>query len=465
MPIYTVSQISEAIKKTLEGSFSSLEIRGEISNLRLQSSGHYYFTLKDESSQLSCALFKADAFKLKTKIKDGDQIVASGNLSVFAPKGTYQLIVKQITHQGLGDLLAKLEALKQKFRQMGYFDQALKKPLPKYPKTIGVVTSPTGAVIQDIIHTLSRRHKGFKLLLVPTKVQGEGAASEISKAIDFLNKYNLCDVMIVGRGGGSLEDLFCFNDEKVVESIHKSHIPVISAVGHETDFTLCDFVADVRAPTPTAAAEMAIFDISEFMKQIHLRQDAIGKLFIKKLTQETKLLEQIKKRPELSSPSVLLQKFYFLLERLQSKFHHSSEQIIEKNKANLNAKKLKLLSLNPENQLKQKQASLKELFAQLHFCLRKTKDSSNYKLENIQNNLSAKFTSFIHEKKAKLELTSQLLNSINPENVLNKGYAILQSADETKVFTSIYQLDETKDTRLKMKDGSCIIKIKQKSLI
>jgi exodeoxyribonuclease VII large subunit len=465
MPIYTVSQISDAIKKTLEGSFSSLQIRGEISNLRLQSSGHYYFTLKDENSQLSCALFRGDAMRLKTKIKDGDQIVASGSLSVFAPKGTYQLIVKEITHQGLGELLAKLEALKQKFKQMGYFDPTLKKALPKFPKTIGVVTSPTGAVIQDIIQTLSRRHKGFKLLLVPTKVQGEGASDEISMAIDFLNKKRLCDVMIVGRGGGSLEDLFCFNDEKVVEAIYKSEIPVISAVGHETDFTLCDFVADIRAPTPTAAAEMVLFDLHEFMKQIYAKEDAISKLFSRKLSQEKKLLEQIKKRPELSSPSILLQGFYYSIDKLESRLSQILNLFIEKQKVQLHSKKMKLVSISPENQLKEKKAKLQEIKSSLSFSLSKIKDASSYKLKKTQDSLSVKFEAALKEKKQKLDLTAKLLYSINPENVLNKGYAILQSVDESQVFTSIFDLDETRDTRLKMKDGSCVVKIKQKSLI
>lgn len=464
MPIYTVSQISDAIKKTLEGSFSYLQIRGEISNLRLQSSGHYYFTLKDEQAQLSCALFKGDALRLKVSLKDGDQIVASGSLSVFTPKGSYQLIVKDVIHQGVGDLLAKLEALKQKFKQMGYFDPSLKKALPQFPKTIGVVTSPTGAVIQDIIHTLCRRHKGFKLLLVPTKVQGEGASSEIAMAIDCLNKYHLCDVMIVGRGGGSLEDLFCFNDEKVVEAVYRSHIPVISAVGHETDFTLCDFVADLRAPTPTAAAEMALFDIHDYIKQIHAKQDAIIKLFIKKLTQEKTLLAQIKKRPELSSPSVLLQRFYFSLDKLSAKLNQNFV-FIEKNKGLLSLKKIKLLSLSPDKQLKEKKSKLQEIKSLLVFLLSKAKDNASYELQKKQEALNVNLSAFLKEKKQKLDLTTQLLYSINPENVLNKGYAILQSPDEAHVFTSIYDLDESQDLKLKMKDGSCIINIKQKSLL
>ena len=465
MPIYTVSQISDAIKKTLEGSFATLQIRGEVSNLRIQSSGHYYFTLKDENAQLSCALFRGDATRLKTTIKDGDQIVASGSISVFAPKGTYQLIVKEITHQGLGELLARLEALKQKFKQMGYFDPSLKKPLPKFPKTIGVVTSPTGAVIQDIIQTLSRRHKGFKLLLVPTKVQGEGASTEIAMAIDFLNKYNLCDVMIVGRGGGSLEDLFCFNDEKVVEAIHRSHIPVISAVGHETDFTLCDFVADVRAPTPTAAAEMVLFNVHEFMKQLHIRHDAIQKLFHKKLMQEKRLLEQVKKRPEFSSPSLMLQGFYFSLDRVQTKLQQLASLKIEKYRSSLESKKMALKSLSPENQLNDKRAKIAQLKRSLSYLLEKNKDTQKHKMLNLKQALIGKWEVLLSHKKQKLQLTTQLLQSLNPQNVLNKGYAILQSNDEKVVFTSVYDLKEDQDLRLKLKDGSCQVKVKQKSLI
>jgi len=365
MPIYTVSQISEAIKKTLEGSFPTLQIRGEISNLRFQSSGHYYFTLKDELAQLSCALFRMDAARLKKPLKDGDMVTASGSLSVFPPKGGYQLIVKSIETEGLGDLLLKFEALKKKYQQMGYFDASLKKPLPRFPKRIGIITSPTGAVIQDMVQTLKRRYKGFKVLLAPTKVQGEGASLEIVSSLKFLNQNDLCDVIIVARGGGSLEDLNCFNAEEVIEAIHQSHIPVISAVGHETDFTLCDFVADLRAPTPTAAAEMVLPESSLVIQKIHQIHDAIKKLFLKRLSMQKQLFDQMKKRPELNSSSSLLKTYYLHLDRLESKLIPYFKENLQKQKQLLLVKKAHLEKLSPVNQLKIKRLQLEELSLKL----------------------------------------------------------------------------------------------------
>jgi len=465
MPIYTVSQISDAIKKTLEGSFSTLQIRGEISNLRLQSSGHYYFTLKDDASALSCALFRGDAQRLKKNLKDGDQIVAMGNLSVFAPKGSYQLIVKDIEHHGLGDLLTKLEALKQAYKEKGYFEVSLKKALPKFPKTIGVITSPTGAVIQDIIQTLSRRHKGFKLLLIPTKVQGEGAAEEISSALKAMNQFNLCDVIICGRGGGSLEDLWCFNEACVVEAIHQSKIPVISAVGHETDFTLADFVADVRAPTPTAAAEMALFDSGEFLLHIKSRFDAIKKLFFRRLQADQTVLNQLKKRPEFINPAMILQGFYFSFDKLISRLENHGISHIGHLKRILEQKKTLLQSLKPEKQLSVKKSQMDQ-FKQSFLHLRQNfiKDKQ-YSLKNLKLGLKQAMQLHIKDTQAKLKQTAQLLESIHPDNVLKKGYAILTSIDGQTPYTSVYDIQENQDAYLKLKDGSVVIKIKEKSLI
>jgi exodeoxyribonuclease VII large subunit len=264
----TVTQLTAAIKRHLEHRFASLEVQGEISNFKEQASGHLYFTLKDASSQISAVFFKGNARGLTRLPKDGDQVIVKGELSVYPPRGNYQLLVRELAFAGVGELLLRFHALKQQVEQRGWSDPARKRKLPPFPRTIGVVTSPTGAVIQDILHVLSRRLSGFHLILNPVSVQGTGAAQEIAAAIEQFNRYKLADVLIVGRGGGSLEDLWAFNEESVARAIYTSEIPVISAVGHETDFSIADFVADVRAPTPSAAAEIVMKETAQHLDSL-----------------------------------------------------------------------------------------------------------------------------------------------------------------------------------------------------
>ena len=256
--VLTVSQITEYIKEILETSFHTIIIEGEISNWRPSSAGHIYFTLKDNTSQIKAVLFRGNAFHLTFRPKDGDKVRCTGSLSVYGPQGAYQIIVSKMEPVGAGNILQMLEERKRKLAAEGLFDENRKKALPKYPKKIGVVTSPTGAAIKDILQITKRRNKGIDVVILPAIVQGDGAASTIVKMIQIANFYELCDVLIVGRGGGSLEDLLPFSEESVVRAVAESEIPVISAVGHEIDWALCDFAADVRAATPSAAAELAV---------------------------------------------------------------------------------------------------------------------------------------------------------------------------------------------------------------
>ena len=256
--VLTVSQITEYIKEILETSFHTITIEGEISNWRPSSAGHIYFTLKDNTSQIKAVLFRGNAFHLTFRPKDGDKVRCTGSLSVYGPQGTYQIIVSKMEPVGAGNILQMLEERKRKLAAEGLFDENRKKALPKYPKKIGVVTSPTGAAIKDILQITKRRNKGIDVVILPAIVQGEAAASTIVKMIQIANFYELCDVLIVGRGGGSLEDLLPFSEESVIRAVAESEIPVISAVGHEIDWALCDFAADVRAATPSAAAELAV---------------------------------------------------------------------------------------------------------------------------------------------------------------------------------------------------------------
>ena len=258
LPVFSVSQITSLIKEILETSFRTITIEGEISNWRPSSSGHIYFTLKDNISQIKAVIFRSAAYKLSFNPKDGDKVRCTGNLTVYAAQGNYQIVISKMEPVGAGNILQMLEERKRKLAQEGLFDSEKKRPLPLFPKTIGVVTSPTGAAIRDILNIAKRRNPKINIIVLPAIVQGEGAAQTIIKMIEIANFYKLCDILIVGRGGGSLEDLLPFSEENVVRAVSSSKIPVISAVGHEIDWALCDYAADFRAPTPSAAAEMAI---------------------------------------------------------------------------------------------------------------------------------------------------------------------------------------------------------------
>ncbi len=266
--VYTVSQITQLVKLTLEDAFPRLWVEGEVSNFHRHPSGHVYFTLKDDKSQLRAVLFRSDASLIKFELKDGLQILCRGRLNIYEPRGEYQLVADKAEPKGKGALQLAFEQLKDKLKAEGLFDPKFKKKLPLLPKTIGLVTSPSGAAVHDILRTLDRRFAPLRILLYPVKVQGAGAAEEIVEAIDYFGARKDVDVLIVGRGGGSIEDLWAFNEEKVARAIFRCPLPVISAVGHEVDFTIADFVADVRAATPTAAAELVIDTEESFRERI-----------------------------------------------------------------------------------------------------------------------------------------------------------------------------------------------------
>jgi exodeoxyribonuclease VII large subunit len=266
--IYTVTGITAEVKTTLESEFSDIFVEGEISNFTAASSGHLYFVLKDKGAQLKCVCFRSRARFFRFKVEDGLQVIAGGSLGIYEPRGEYQLYVESMEPKGLGSLQLAFERLKLRLQEEGLFAPEHKKPLPLLPRCIGIVTSPTGAAIQDILRILRRRHESVQVLIYPAKVQGDGAAQEIAAGIRALNTIAEVDVLIVGRGGGSLEDLWAFNEEAVARAIFDSRVPVISAVGHEIDFTIADFVADLRAPTPSAAAEIVVAQKNEMIAQV-----------------------------------------------------------------------------------------------------------------------------------------------------------------------------------------------------
>ena len=300
----SVSELNSYIKKKFENDeyLENVLIKGEISNFKNHYTGHMYFTLKDENSLIKCIMFKSYAQRLDFMPKDGMKVFLVGSVSVFERDGVYQIYAKAMQEDGVGILYKKYEELKQRLQLEGYFDESHKQKIPKMPKTVGVLTSQTGSVIRDIINVSTRRNPKVVIRLLPVPVQGEGAAEKIAEGIRFMNKNKMADVLILARGGGSLEDLWPFNEEIVAHAIYNSEIPIISAVGHETDFSISDFVADLRAPTPSAAAELAVPDIYEIKQKINtyqnrLRLSLIKKVEIMKLRYEKCMTSRVFKEP------------------------------------------------------------------------------------------------------------------------------------------------------------------------
>ncbi len=316
--IYTVSQLNRAVRDFLEQSFLPLWITGEISNFACPSSGHWYFSLKDAGASVRCAMFAGKNRGLGFKPENGMQIMLKARVSLYEGRGEFQLIAEQMEPAGDGLLQKKFEALKQKLNAEGLFAQEHKKPLPDFPKTIGVVTSPTGAAIRDIITVLNRRFPAIHIIIYPASVQGTQASSEITRAIEIANERNECDVLIVGRGGGSLEDLWPFNEENVARAIFTSRLPVVSAVGHEIDFTISDFVADVRAATPSAAAELVSPDQQSLLHTLARFAERLRHP-LQKLREQMQLLDDLEQR--------LIRAIKNILERVQQRLMHDARTL------------------------------------------------------------------------------------------------------------------------------------------
>lgn len=343
--IYTVSELTRKIKTVLEETFPTLWVEGEVSNLSRPTSGHIYFSLKDESSVLKAVLFKNANKDLKFQLKNGMQVVCFGKIDVYAPQGQHQIKVFKIEPKGVGALQLAFEQLKERLAKEGLFDQEHKKPLPFLPQRIGVVTSPTGAAIRDILQVLKRRFANLEVILNPVRVQGEGASLEIAQAIDEFNRYGRVDVLIVGRGGGSLEDLWAFNEEVVARAIFRSRIPVISAVGHEIDYTISDFVADLRAPTPSAAAEQVITQKQELLDRI----DNFSSRARIAVFNQIELLQHKLKRYVFRDPSDLIQQYQQRIDELISTLDLKVRHLGEIYRERYNALIGKLQALSPLN--------------------------------------------------------------------------------------------------------------------
>lgn len=328
--IATVSQLNGFIKKTFEANpvFSDIWIKGEISNFKKHYSGHIYLTLKDEGGVLKAVMFKSSAYSLSFTPSDGMKVIARGRVSVYEASGAYQLYISEMLPDGVGELYIAYEKLKKKLEAEGLFDEEHKKPIPKYPSSVGVVTASTGAAVRDIINVMTRRYPYAEIIVYPAQVQGAGAAESIVKGIEYFNREKICDTIIVGRGGGSIEDLWAFNEEMVAYAIYNSEIPIISAVGHEVDFTISDFVADLRAPTPSAAAELAVPSQTELMRKIEDLEYAIKTLLVSNLKNKKLKLNSIK----LISPQDIIENYFLRLDASTKEIINGMEKVISINK-------------------------------------------------------------------------------------------------------------------------------------
>lgn len=345
----SVTQLTGYIKLLLDRDeiLSQTCVRGELSNYKIHSSGHHYFTLKDEGAVISCVLFRSDAMRLRFRPESGMKVILTGRVSLFPRSGQYQLYVSHMQPDGAGDLAVAFEQLKQKLQAQGLFDAAHKKPLPRYPERVALVTSPTGAAVRDMIRILGRRWPLASVLVCPVRVQGEGAAEEIAAMLELVDAAEMADVIITGRGGGSLEDLWAFNEEIVARAIYRCKTPVISAVGHEPDVTIADFAADVRAATPSNGAELAVCDRTELRALLEQQARRMEKAQERRLELLRQRLRRLSERPVLRSPEGSLQQKELLLELLRQRLERAAAAAVEKRQRQFAALSGRLDALSP----------------------------------------------------------------------------------------------------------------------
>lgn len=330
----SVTEVNQYIKQMLEQDqiLSQVSVRGELSNYKMHSSGHHYFTLKDDGAVISAVMFRGDASKLRFRPENGMKVILSGRVSLFPKSGQYQIYVRDMQPDGVGALYIAFEQLKQKLHAEGLFDPAKKKPIPKYPGRIALVTSPTGAAVRDMIRILRQRYPLAKVLVCPVKVQGDGAAEEIAAMLDYVNAHALADVIITGRGGGSMEDLWAFNEEVLARAVYRSEIPVISAVGHEPDVTICDYVADLRAATPSNAAELAVVNSAELQVRLHNVTARMTQSVLADIQHKRQHLRLLAEKKIMQSPYEYLSERRMLLTMLQHRLEGSQRGLLQKKK-------------------------------------------------------------------------------------------------------------------------------------
>lgn len=436
----TVSALTKYIKTKLEGDkhLSNVLIKGELSNFKRHSRGHFYFTLKDEGASINCIMFSRDTTSINFEPKEGDRVLIEGRISVYEPSGSYSIQVRKLTLDGIGELYLKYEKLKKDLEQKGYFSESHKKPIPKFPQKIGVITSSTGAVIEDIKHTVSRRYLLAEIHLYPAAVQGPGSSESVRDQIILANKKNEVDVLIVGRGGGSIEDLWGFNELPTIEAIYHSKIPVITAIGHETDYTLSDFVGDLRAPTPTAAAEMATPNKVDLLERIKDHKRSLKRSLDSYLERQKTTLVYLDQRLEALSPTAKLNLLKNDLSRLDNDLEKQMIVI-------LSDRKMSVLRLTER---------IKNPLERIHYL--KEKQSL------LDKQLKQFMQTIYHFKYSNFESLTKELNALSPLRLMEKGYAIIKR--DQRVLTKIADVRLKDEIEIELKDGYVYTEVKRKKV-
>ncbi len=435
-PMFTVSELNREIRENLEGRFSDVWIEGEISNYRPHSSGHHYFTLKDARAQLSCVMFRGQASSLPMPLRDGLQVQARGEISVYEARGQYQLIARWIQPRGFGELQARFEALKRKLEAEGLFDPATKQRLPKFPRTIALVTSPTGAAIRDILNVLERRAPWLRILVWPVRVQGEGAAREIATALTHLSGAGTdgtlpaIDAVIVGRGGGSIEDLWSFNEEIVARAIHACPIPVISAVGHEIDFTIADFVADLRAPTPSAAAELVAPDGAELKRSLDSSRERLHRHVDRALESWRSHLEYQQRSLSQNEPSRIIEDHLLDCDALRDRLEEAVDDRVDT--------------------LADRCRQLQRILDLKHPGTLLTAGAD--RLADWRNRLDRRFDDRQRQLQDRLSHTRQLLELLSPKTAFQRGFSLTRDT-EGNLVTRVDQVKPGTAIRTQVADG------------
>jgi exodeoxyribonuclease VII large subunit len=432
--VLTVAQLTRRISGVLEEGIGSVWVEGEISNLRRQSSGHSYFTLKDEESQLSCVLFARTASGQKVALRDGLQVQLQGQISVYQPRGQYQLVVRVVQAKGEGVLQARFEELKRRLAAEGLFDQSRKRTLPRFPRRIGVVTSPTGAAIHDFLQVLHRRHPGLRVVINPVRVQGKGAAAEIAAAIAELaaggGVIGPVDLIVVTRGGGSLEDLWEFNEEAVARAIVASSVPVVSAVGHEIDFSIADFAADLRAPTPSAAAELIAAEGSELLERSRSLVARIGREALARMGLHHAVQQRLASSPLFRDPLRRVEEAKQTSDRIEEFLTGTIERRTEQVSATIARRAAQMASAHPGHRL-------------LH---------ADQKISALGEQLGTLMAHRLERDKGRMNLVIAALSALNPEATLARGFSITRNV-EGKVITSSGQVKQGESIRTQLAEG------------
>ncbi len=434
--IFSVSEINKAIKIQLEGQFTHVWLQGEISNFKAHTSGHFYFSLKDDKAQINAVMFRGFNSRLKFKPESGMEVVVQGKITVYEPRGNYQMFCEGMEPVGAGALQKAFEQLKKKLGDEGLFEQSLKKPIPKFPQNIGVVTSPTGAAIQDILNVLKRRSKRAQVTVIPARVQGDSAAGEVVRGIQLANQVGGFDVLIVGRGGGSIEDLWCFNEEIVARAIHSSKIPIISAVGHEVDFTIADFVADLRAPTPSAAAEVVAKSEQELIEKLQFFSRSLRLMIYQKIRDHRAQVQYFEKR--LLDPRKYLEDCMMRLDDWSQRLQQALLRNIENLK--LRTKALSKGLVSPQAVL----------------------DSHRQHNQALLKMLTSLMKQVLEKKQSSYQRQTSLLDSLSPLRTVDRGYGIVRQKGQ--LVPDIKSLKE-KTIEIELRDGLIeaeVVKTKKK---